>query len=323
MNSKPLVSVVMPVRNGMPFLPEAVESILSQTWSNWELIVVEDHSTDDTASYLAQLIDPRIRVIGNSGYGFDAARASGIEAARGEFTARMDADDIAVPERIQLQVDFLAGNPEFVGIGAQVDFIAETTSIRAFRYPLTDARIRASLRAGRVTMCDSAIMFRTSAAQQVRPRMPGPGSDFDFYLQLAAHGKLRNLPQRMIQMRIGKSSMSFSKIEEQICGIAFALACDRARRSHLPEPDFADFERAWDNRPWWKRSLTKLRTWHQRLFRNAVIHRARGNSIRSVACLSASAVLWPPAIWYQLKRKLTREDPEPHANLPGSAAHHH
>ena len=63
MSYQPLVSVVLPVRNGMPFLPEAVESIRAQTWPNWELIVVDDHSTDDTASYLAQLTDSRIRVI--------------------------------------------------------------------------------------------------------------------------------------------------------------------------------------------------------------------------------------------------------------------
>ncbi|MFZ0393020.1 MAG: glycosyltransferase family A protein [Terracidiphilus sp.] len=323
MSSKPLVSVVMPVRNGMPFLPEAVESIRSQTWPNWELIVVDDHSTDGTASYLAQLTDPRIRAIKSAGCGFEAARTSGIQVSRGEFVARLDADDVAMPERLEMQVAFLTRNPEFVGVGTQVEFVTAGAAVPGFRYPLTPQRILANLRSGLVTMCDSSMMFRTCAVCTVRSTMPGPGADFDLLLRLSAHGHFGNLPQRLMRLRVSRSSMSFSNVDQQLCGIAFALARDRARRSHLPEPDFAEFQRAWENRPIWRRFLTKLRTRHQRFFRNAVMYRAAGNTIHALAYLSASAVLWPPAVWYQLKRALAREDPETYEVPPGPAAYHH
>jgi glycosyltransferase involved in cell wall biosynthesis len=308
MSLPPMVSVVMPVRNGLPFLAEAVESIRSQTWPNWELIVVDDHSTDGTAGYLAEIVDPRVRVLKNAGYGFDAALATGIQAAQGKFIARLDADDIAMPERLQVQAVFLAANPEFVGVGTQVEFIAEDAMVPAFAYPHAPSRVLTNLRSGRVTLCDSAMMFRSDAAKQVRSKTPGPGADFDFYLRLAAYGRLGNLPHRMVRVRVSKSSMSFSRAERQICGIAFALACDRARRSRTPEPDFAEFQRAWDNRPLWRRLPAKLRTRHQQFFRNAILHRGAGNTLQALACLSASAALWPPAAWYQLKRALVREN---------------
>jgi glycosyltransferase involved in cell wall biosynthesis len=302
----------MPVRNGMPFLAEAVDSVRSQTWLNWELIVVDDHSTDSAATYVGEIGDPRIRVLNNAGDGFDAALATGIQAARGEFVARLDADDIAMPERLQVQAGFLAANPEFVGVGTQVEFIAEAATVSAFAYPQSPSRVLANLRSGRVTLCDSAMMFRRYAARQVRSKTPGPGADFDFYLRLAAFGRLGNLPHRMVRVRVSKSSMSFSRAERQICGIAFALACDRARRSGTPEPDFADFQRAWDNRSLWRRLPAKLRTRHQQFFRNAILHRGAGNTLQALACLSASAALWPPAAWYQLKRALARENAHSH-----------
>lgn len=321
MSSLPMVSVVMPVRNGMPFLPEAVESIRSQSWPNWELIVVDDHSTDGTASYLAQIADPRIRVTKNAGDGFDAARATGIHAARGEFLARMDADDVSMPGRLEMQVSYLTTHPEFVGIGTQVDFIIDRVTVSAFRYPISAPRILANLRSGRVTMCDSSIMFRTRAASHLHARMHGPGADFDFYLRLAAYGKLGNLPQRMVSMRVGTSSMSFSKVDQQLSGIAFALACDRARRSQMPEPDYNEFRIAWHRRPIWQRLITKSRVWHQKLYRFSVMYRAAGRTVQSLACLSASAILWPPAVWHQLERKIRREAPEPYAIPNGPAAH--
>lgn len=321
MNSEPLVSVVMPVRNGMPFLRDAVESIRSQTYNHWELIVVDDHSTDGTASYLAQLADPRMRIISNTGSGVGAAQDSGIAIARGEYTARMDADDVSCPDRLAAQVSFLNANPDLVGVGTQLSFIANGGAAPAFRMPCDPERILAGLQSGRVTFCNSSMMFRTQAARKVRRKVYGPGDDFDFFLRLTEYGGLANLPDSLLRMRITTGSLSFSQFDRQLCEITFAVVCDRARRSQTPEPNFGQYQRDWKNRPIGQRLLAKARSWHQKLYRYAIMRRGAGHTVEALACLSASAILWPPAVGYQLKNAFKHKDPHPYGVQPETAVH--
>src|SRR5262245_39958720 len=116
--SAPLVSVVMPAYNGERFVVEAVRSILAQTFRDFELIVVDDGSTDRTAELVAaeQSRDPRVVVHRQpSNQGFRIALNAGCALARGELIARMDADDVSLPERFERQVAFLRAHPE-VGV---------------------------------------------------------------------------------------------------------------------------------------------------------------------------------------------------------------
>jgi glycosyltransferase involved in cell wall biosynthesis len=107
------VSVVMPVRNAAATLDDAIGSILRQTWPRLELLVVDDHSTDASAAVARAWAarDDRIRVIPSAGAGIVAALRTGFEAARGEFIARMDADDIAAPDRIAAQMALMLAEP--------------------------------------------------------------------------------------------------------------------------------------------------------------------------------------------------------------------
>lgn len=115
------VSVVIPVYNKGPFLREAVDSILAQTFKDFELICVDDKSTDNSLEILRGVQDPRLRIIEQPVNGGPAAAANaGFDAARGEYIVRMDADDIAVPERIAVQVAFMDAHPELVLSGGQV-----------------------------------------------------------------------------------------------------------------------------------------------------------------------------------------------------------
>jgi glycosyltransferase involved in cell wall biosynthesis len=303
-SNHPLISVIMPVKNGMPFLAEAVDSIRRQTLKDWELLIVDDGSTDDTPDYLAGLHDPRIHIIRSAGAGFAVARDTGIHGARGQLLARMDADDVAETMRLEVQADFLMRNPGVVGVGAQVSFLVDGIPGKAFQYPCDEGRIVSALRSGRVALSDSTMMFRADAARQVCPKVLGPGGDFDFYLRLAAHGRLVNLNQELLVMRVSRSSMSFAHIEEQLCGIAFSIACDRARANGVPEPDFTAFQSIWNNRSLLHRGATRLRVVHQRCFRRAVIHRAHGNYLRALAYLGTSALLHPAAVHYRFKLAL-------------------
>lgn len=121
----PLVSVVLPVRNGGKFLNEAVGSILSQVFENLELLLIDDRSTDDAISALDKS-DRRLKVFTCKGRGVVDAFNTGFELARGEFVARMDADDISQPERIQCQLEYMENNPTMDLCGCCVDIFSDT-----------------------------------------------------------------------------------------------------------------------------------------------------------------------------------------------------
>lgn len=128
---KGLVSIIMPVYNGMPDIQFSIKSLLLQTYSNWECIVVNDGSTDYTGEYLDTLTDPRFiihHLSENKGRGY--ARQRGLELAIGEFMAMLDADDIYSPKKLELQVNMMNNNPQIFLVGAgmcsfgkNVDFV--------------------------------------------------------------------------------------------------------------------------------------------------------------------------------------------------------
>lgn len=124
--ASPLISIIMPVYNAERYLKESLDSILSQTYRNWELIAIEDASTDASLSVLDSYAkkDPRIVIYKNiKNVGVGVSLDKGISLASGDFIARMDADDIAYPERLEKQLKFLQTHPNVVGVGGQVKLI--------------------------------------------------------------------------------------------------------------------------------------------------------------------------------------------------------
>ena len=124
MMSSPLVSILLPVRNGGHYLQHAVESLLEQSFRDFELILVDDNSTDGAISALP-FRDKRIRVFHNTGRGIVQALNTGAENAQGEFLARMDADDICLPHRLLSQLDYLEQNPHVGIAGGLVEMFSE------------------------------------------------------------------------------------------------------------------------------------------------------------------------------------------------------
>ena len=122
--STPEVSVLLPARNCGDLLITAVESILGQTLKNLELIVIDDASDDDSIEKLPQ--DPRVRVITNSGKGLVSALNHGASVARARYLARMDGDDIALPQRLERQIELLETNPDLGIVGAQVEIFSDS-----------------------------------------------------------------------------------------------------------------------------------------------------------------------------------------------------
>ena len=119
------VSVVMPVRDGERFVAEAIGSVLGQTVSDLELIVVDDGSTDSTPALLAGVADPRVRVLTQPPSGLAPALNAGCAEAAAPVIARMDADDVALPDRLEWQLAFLDAHPDVALLGGGIVLVDE------------------------------------------------------------------------------------------------------------------------------------------------------------------------------------------------------
>jgi glycosyltransferase involved in cell wall biosynthesis len=141
----PLVSVTMPTFNRAGFLPRSIQSILDQTFTDFELIIIDDGSTDNTAEVVAQFKDPRIIYVKNDqnrGISYSANR--GIEMARGKYIARADSDDICLPERLAKTVAYMEAHPEVGVVGGQVMMVAKGKRAR-MQVPTDPEECRATL----------------------------------------------------------------------------------------------------------------------------------------------------------------------------------
>lgn len=132
--SLPLISVVMAVYNGADYLVPAIDSILQQTYSHFEFIIINDGSTDDTTKILQhyEQLDERIKVYAQANQGLPISLNRGIRLARGKYIARMDADDISLPERFAKQVEFMESHPEVGVCGTQIKMIGENSYVDAY-----------------------------------------------------------------------------------------------------------------------------------------------------------------------------------------------
>lgn len=230
----PLVSVVMSVYNGEQFLRDACDSILAQSLSHFELIVVDDGSTDGTADLLGGIADPRVRTIARRHAGLAAALNAGVAEARADLIARMDADDVAAPDRLRLQHQFLLDHPRvaLVGTAARiVDYAG--TELDLWRPPCDHATIRRRM-IGANQFGHGSVMFRRTAfdaAGGYREDMPR-AQDYDLWLRLLPRVETANLDQVLMTRRVGPDQFGTSAETEQI---RWAL---RARIRALRRGDF-------------------------------------------------------------------------------------
>jgi len=241
-----LVSVLMPVRNAKPFLSEAIDSILRQTLRNIELVIVDDGSTDDSndvvLAYAA--IDSRVRYVRRHQRGLVAALNEAISLSRGCYVARMDADDVAHPDRLLLQMAFLAANRDCVAVGSQVECIDRDGSLIGFlKYEQSHEDIEDRLLCRRLgpTMAHPAVTMRRSVLEAVggyRAKFQA-SEDRDLWLRLGERGRLANLPDVLLRYRLHLDSFSHARGAEQRRMAEVAVRDAHERRGlGLPE-DFS------------------------------------------------------------------------------------
>ena len=200
----PLVSVVLPVKNGGQFLDSAVDSILQQSLEDFELLLVDDHSSDDSISRLDKN-DSRLKILPSQGQGIVSALNTGLAAAKGHFIARMDADDYSLPHRFRTQLDFLAEQPSIHIVGAQVEMFAENTLAGGYRrYQCWINSLRSPEDIRRELFIESPLphpswfMHRKVIDQLGHYRdMPWP-EDYDFLLRADAAGMFMAKPDSVL-----------------------------------------------------------------------------------------------------------------------------
>jgi len=230
----PRVSVIMAVHNGERFLREATESILSQTFADFEFIIVDDGSTDGTSGILDSFADPRIvRIANEKNLGLAASLNLGIAAARAEFIARMDADDVSAPTRLEKQIAYLAASPETVLLGTAYEEIDATGRVIGFGDPsLRDDDLQAELMS-RNRFCHGSVMMRADALTRVGgydenyPR----SQDYDLWLRLAECGAVANLREYLYRRRMHEGRVSVRQSDQQTTHARRAASAAWRRRA--------------------------------------------------------------------------------------------
>ncbi len=204
----------MPVYNAGKYLPKAIESILRQTFSDFELLIVNDGSTDDSEKTIRSFTDKRIRYFTQTNQGLIATLNRLIQEARGEYLARMDQDDVAFPERLKIQADFLDKNPDVGLLGAWVQVIDQSNDLLGtIRYPLTHSFIRATL-ALKTCFAHGTIMMR-KALNPVYSHEFLHAEDYDLWCRLAMQTRIATIPRVLYQWRFHPSSTSSALNNDQ------------------------------------------------------------------------------------------------------------
>jgi hypothetical protein len=238
--SNPMISVVMSVFNGEEFLDEAVSSILRQTYRDFEFIIIDDGSTDGSAGMLEeyQQRDSRVRVVHQPNSGLVQALNGGCGLAAGKYIARMDADDVAMEDRLAVQVEAMEMNPGIGVLGSAVVFIdAFGGKVAIPRYHPTDsAEIHEALLDGNVIWHPSVLIRASILALVGGYRNIPDAEDYDLWLRVSDHAQLTNLAVPLLKYRVHPGQGSVTRCRKQVFGALACQASALARRSGRPDP---------------------------------------------------------------------------------------
>lgn len=230
--SDPQISVVLPVHNGMPYLPDTLQSILDQSFHDFEIIALDDASTDDTWSYLQSLADARVRPIRLEKTGLVGALNRGLQEAKAPLIARIDADDIALPNRFAAQYEFLAKHPNVALLGCQALCIDEDGSPSGTRrFPTSHEAIRFQMFFG-CPFLHPGTMFRRGLAVDIGGYRNEYflGEDYDLWSRVVVGHPTANHCETLMQYRVHSKSITGmnTAVQTEACA---KIASDHAARA--------------------------------------------------------------------------------------------
>lgn len=239
----PEVSFVLCIYNGEKYLKEAIDSVLRQDFFNFELILIDDGSTDETLNIIRnfEIKDSRCRVFAGPNQGIIASRNMGIVHAHADLIALMDADDICMPHRISTQVQYLKNHPDCVAVGSKTMFIdPEGESLTFMNLAIDHDSIDKAHLSGRGgIIVNPSALIRKAAILQVGMYQKEylHAEDIDLFLRLAEIGKLANIPEVLLAYRQHFSSIGHKYAAAQRASADNAVAAARKRRGLSAQRD--------------------------------------------------------------------------------------
>jgi glycosyltransferase involved in cell wall biosynthesis len=302
----PLLTVTLPVYNAMPYLPAAIESVLNQTFREFEFLIIDDGSSDGSSEYLRSLRDPRIRLVVRENRGLGATLNEAFDRSETEYVARMDADDICVLNRLEKQMEFLRGNDDTVMLGSGFAFFIGSRLVSAPQPPLGRPEIRQLLLQKRCGICHASTIVKRSAWASVGGyRVSGAGEDLDFCLRLCEAGQVSNLPEVLYHYRLHEKSVSSSRWGEISLGYAYAVACAQDREQGNAEQDLEAFRTRWAERSLWCRGTEWIDALGEQYYRRSIARSAVRRPIASGMYLLGAALCRPRVAVSRLLKRNT------------------
>lgn len=240
---QPTISVAMSVYNGERFLRAAIESVLSQSFSDFEFLIVDDGSGDASPAIILEYAerDSRIRPVLRENRGLIVSLNEMVEQARAPLIARMDADDVCMPERFARQVEFLDSHPDYGVVGCwtlDIDENDQRYPLHGRDHPVDHAAFLEAIAHGWPLLCHPAAMMRRHVVREVGGYHAAfrHCEDYDLWLRLASVTKLGNIPERLIRYRHYPQQVSSRHITEQQIGAAVSRIAYEARLAGRNDP---------------------------------------------------------------------------------------
>lgn len=212
------ITVLMPAYNAEKYIVEAIDSVLSQSFSDFELLIVNDGSTDRTAEVITSYKDKRVKLINQSNGGVSAALNTGLKEARGKYIARFDADDVCYPQRLQLQFDFMEAHPDYIVIGSDANYMSEEGEF-LFKY-INIGHTNEEINERIDVYCPfvhSSVFYRKEPVLSVGGYEVNAHSFEDYFLwrRLIKMGKMCNFKEPLIKVRFNSSSVTVDEKDRE------------------------------------------------------------------------------------------------------------
>ena len=234
------VTVLLPVHNAEHWIGAATASLAKQTYSNFEVLLINDRTTDQSIAIAKEVAGSRLRVVDSNGPGVAAALATGVQRAETEFLIRMDADDIAHPRRIEKQVNFLTTHPDHVVVGTAAHLMNSQGRLgRTIRHPTLHEAITLRMCLATPFIHPSVALRKSAVVEAGNYSAPGPSpypEDFSLWSRLQWIGKLANLPDVLMGYRSTPGGVSSSSWKDLASHTGEIAARNLSQRLGSPEP---------------------------------------------------------------------------------------
>jgi glycosyltransferase involved in cell wall biosynthesis len=291
-----ILTVMMSVFNGIQYIRKSVDSVLNQSYSEYEFIIINDGSNDDTEKYLNTLCDKRVRVINQENRGLGAALNNGLSLVKTEYIARMDADDISLPNRLKKQMRYITDRPSIVMLGCGIAFTIDGIHYGcAPPLPISHDNIVYVLKNGGHAISHPTIVCRTDAIQKVGGyRINQVGQDWDLFLRMSEVGEVGNIPEIQYLYRLHKNSSSWKSSVASIRGKDYALYCYSKRQMGEQEPNIRLFLKNWERRNVYRKFISNCKIISDRLYRSAILDFLNNKRFKGILLMVMSTISYPP-----------------------------